>query len=375
MLRCLQIDPTKRVNIDDLVSENLKNQKYEEDKISTSKSLDMTEFEFVSTDFAILEPLDGKEGKVFKAFDKKNKRFVALKSIEVETQDLVENLNEIEILKCFTIKEEKESEESLMSHWETYIDKTKEGKISLKFSLEYGLADLNSLLERREKYTENEIFFILKQLAKGLAALTRKEICHGNICAENVVVFAEGSWFSYKFVDFGFSYKVVKGSENYEIKGLSDLYASPQLKKILNENEQSRNPSDHFDPFKADIYALGVLCLMMMGKKNQVVDIQNDLTILDKEMEYGELKEIVKKMIWPLSENRISIKELTERLDYITTSKPPIDHLYLHQILCKNLQDLSDDSVKYQHYTKINDHESSLGMNLVYVGNEKNPLW
>ena len=358
-----------------MVIENLKNQKDEIAKIYNSKSLGMTEF--VPTDFLILEPLDGKEGKVFKAFDKKNKRFVALKSVEVETEDQDENLNEINILKSFTVKEEKENKENLMGHWETYIDETKkkeEGKIYLKFSLELGLADLNSLLERREKYKENEIFFILKQLAKGLAALSRKEICHGNICAENVVVFAEGSWFSYKFVDFGFSYKVVK-SENYEIKGLSDLYASPQLKKLWNENEQSRDPSDHFDPFKADIYALGVLCLMMMGKKNQVVEIQNDLTKLGKEIEYAELKELVKKMLLPLSENRISIKELTEQLDYIKTSTPPIDHLHLNQILCKNLQELSDDFVKYQHYTKVYDHEGSLGMNLVYVGNEKNSFW
>ena len=364
----MQLDPSKRIHIDKLTeSLSLANQNEDQNLLSGDFSHIS---EFLPGNFVILEPLDGKEGKVFKAFDKHKKQFVALKSVEVETEYLYENLNEKENLK--TIK--KADENYLIGYWDTYIDSTKmkEGKFYLKHSLELGLADLNSLLELRENYTQNEIFFILKQLANSLAALCEKKICHGNICAENVVVFAEKNWFTYKFVDFGFSYKVSE-NENQDIKGLSDLYASPELKSICNDSM----PNTKFDAYKADIYALGVLCLVMMGIKNdQVEGIQNDLSKLENNyLEYEKLKILIKDMLAKKSDDRCNIEKLKLALLDVDT-EPPIEHLYLYNIQTKNLENM-DESVKYQHYTQVKDHEGtfSLGMNLVYVGNENNSFW
>ena len=136
-------------------------------------------------------------------------------------------------------------------------------------------------------------------------------------------------------------------------------------------------PNPKFDAYKADIYALGVLCLVMMGIKNdQVEGIQNDLSKLENNyLEYEKLKILIKDMLAKKSEDRCNIEKLKSALVNVET-EPPIEHLYLYNIQTKNLENM-DESVKYQHYTQVKDHEGtfSLGMNLVYVGNENNSFW
>ena len=136
-------------------------------------------------------------------------------------------------------------------------------------------------------------------------------------------------------------------------------------------------PNTKFDAYKADIYALGVLCLVMMGIKNdQVEGIQNDLSKLENNyLEYEKLKILIKDMLAKKSDDRCNIEKLKLALLDVDT-EPPIEHLYLYNIQTKNLENM-DESVKYQHYTQVKDHEGtfSLGMNLVYVGNENNSFW
>ena len=126
----------------------------------------------------------------------------------------------------------KNKSEEVMIHWKTYKENNGK-KFNLIFSLELGLANLNSLLDCRKRYKQNEIFYILKQLANGLAELKNQGICHGNICAENVVLFAKGDWFIYKFVGFGYSYEIPKDSKVPNIKNISEANASPELKKKI----------------------------------------------------------------------------------------------------------------------------------------------
>lgn len=343
--------------------------------------------DFPASRFVTLEPLDGQDGKVFKSFDKISKIFVALKSVEADS--IEEYINEHESLKIIN----DQSTDILLKHWGTFKDysaQKKEGKVFLKYSLELGLADLNSLLLHREKYSENEIFFILKDLGAALQLLKEKNICHGNICAENVVLFPKNSWFTYKLVDFGFSYKVEKifSKEKekekemekdkekdffYNVNGISENYASPELKKLY--NDQIKDPS--FDPFKADIYALGVLSLFLMGKTSaEVVGIQNDLSKLDDEKEFNELKNLIKKMLAIKVDDRCTIDDLFANLNTKTIT-PPIEHLFIHKIRNKNLDDLKaiKDSVKFHQYLNFDEGNSSLGMNLVYVGNDNKSFW
>ena len=70
--------PSERITIDALTEELEKYQKEEKQNVISDTSFLN---EFPAHLFVSLEPLDGKNGKVYKAFDKKDNRFVALKTI------------------------------------------------------------------------------------------------------------------------------------------------------------------------------------------------------------------------------------------------------------------------------------------------------
>jgi 5'-AMP-activated protein kinase catalytic alpha subunit len=122
--------------------------------------------------------------------------------------------------------------------------------------MEYcGGGDLLSLLMDRSPSTV-ELKQIFKQILEGVQYLHGLGFTHGDIKPENIVLTSSGAA---KLIDFGYSSKTGVGSEENRIGTLT--YAAPELFKRAS-----------FDTEKVDIWALGILMLVMFTRKMPYYD-------------------------------------------------------------------------------------------------------
>lgn len=304
--------------------------------------------------FVILEILGQDDfSVVYKAFDKKTKEFVALKVFK-ETKT-TEFRNEKEMLKVINKKGTTNiaDDNILIKILENYatIGTTK----SIIF-LEAASADLSSVVSLRIKYKENEIFYILNDLMECLFLLNQKNICHGNIKLSNIVLFPRkmdnnlsddllrSNTFTYKLIDYSISHEYKQ-----PLRGMTELYASPELKMVY------KGSSADVDYFQSDMYAVGILCLKLMGLKNNFVEIvKNDLTKLeDYKDKYPNLINVIKEL---LENKAIPSKDLKSfRENILKNSKvrieAPFEKLFVQSIQFQKIEKFDEELCKK--YAKI----------------------
>ena len=131
------------------------------------------------------------------------------------------------------------------------------------------LSDINVLRCKQGKYyKETELFYLLDFLLKAFALLETKNYVHCDIKPQNILIFKkdqEGkNIYHYKIADFGTS--LFLPHDNYiqfkYLKGCTKPYASPELLG----NSDNENV---IDPFKSDVYSLGILMMELMGVFNR----------------------------------------------------------------------------------------------------------
>lgn len=120
---------------------------------------------------------------------------------------------------------------------------------------------INDHITNHKIISEITIFNILRQIVSGLKYLhIDNEICHRDIKPENIVLNINRPHLC-KIIDFGFAKKFTNtNAKTDEIIGTA-YYTAPE---IVLEAFCKRKP---YDPFKADIYALGVSVYIMCQSK------------------------------------------------------------------------------------------------------------
>ena len=197
---------------------------------------------FQIKDYVVFKKRIGKGGfsNIYKAFDKKNQRMVAIKEICLDTLNkykesikretkIMKNLNHPNIVKLY----------------DTIIDDTTD---NIYLVLEYfGRGDFSKFLKKRplkEKYAKK----YLKQLASGLKYLLENKIIHRDLKPQNILVTNLGD---IKITDFGFARYFDNDMVIQTICG-SPLYMAPEIMK-----------NKKYD-LKSDLWSVGIILFEML---------------------------------------------------------------------------------------------------------------
>ena len=294
----------------------------------------------------------GEFGNVYKAFDKTLNKFVALKYVEINLTmyDAVKNLklSDLDSLiinnkkKDFInfdysnegklLKKVSEIDANFIRYYGVYENERADYKKELIFSMELGKAALSDIIFYRKKYPEDELLCIISDLVKQLKLAQKNHICHGDIKLADVIVCFNDIQV-YKLIDFGFGHFLPNDKLKFsEIKGFSSLYASPELKQaILREN--NGNFEDFIDPYKSEIFAIGVVMLKLMGCSNDKIEsIQRKpkKQSFDGQLrkDYPNSYDLVKNLFNFDPTKRFSYQEMLDRLAQFP-KKTPNDKLYI----------------------------------------------
>jgi len=116
--------------------------------------------------------------------------------------------------------------------------------------------DIDKRLSEVNYYTEDELWYLLYEVLKGLVHLQKLNIAHRDIKPENILLNSQGE---VKICDFGFAKKVEIGK--HTLLGTC-AYFSPLLKHALIQGGISVLKVQH-NPFKSDVYSLGVVCIYL----------------------------------------------------------------------------------------------------------------
>ena len=214
----------------------------------------------------MLETLgEGSFGRVFRAYQIATNRFLAIKYLKNPTKHAFEGFKKEDyILKAV----EKINEgKHFLSYEGMFRDEFKSDNCILV--MESGEINLKEILKVRVKYELTNAIYILHSLAQDLLFLEENGIASRDIKTENVILVQNennANLFHYKISDFGIGCILPKSTKNLEIEyfsGLSLYYASPEAKEIFKKNYEEPT----YNPFKADVYSLGIVALQLLGIK------------------------------------------------------------------------------------------------------------
>ena len=189
--------------------------------------------------------------------------------------------------------------------------------------MEKGECDWQQEIERRRKnkqyYTVKQLFLILNQLVSGLIFLQKNKIAHRDIKPQNILIFPQNI---YKITDLGEAKMNLNNEKQKQTFVGSELFMSPLLYNGLRQN---KNIINH-NPFKSDVYSLGLCFLYAMSLNLNVIKIirekkylKNKENIIKDNVkdlpEYSHrLWDIIFKMIEYEEDNRYDFIELGNHL-------------------------------------------------------------
>ena len=105
------------------------------------------------------------------------------------------------------------------------------------------------------------IFIFINDLLEGLLFLKNLNIAHRDLKPNNILVDSNNQ---FKIIDFGIAKKIetLMSSESFTTVGTPN-YMSPELKY----DNQTNQETTHIEPYKSDIYSLGLIILeLLLGK-------------------------------------------------------------------------------------------------------------
>jgi serine/threonine protein kinase len=149
-----------------------------------------------------------------------------------------------------------------------------EGRVKTVIVEEMMSRDVTAEIERRagyeEYWSERELLEILEQLVSALAYAQSMGISHRDIKPQNILISPQNV---FKLGDFGSS-KMNVGSTTQTIQG-TPLYLSPELRRSLTAVLTGSQHVQSYDPFKSDVYSLGMTLLQMaMLQRGAGLDVQ-----------------------------------------------------------------------------------------------------
>ena len=135
--------------------------------------------------------------------------------------------------------------------------------------------DLEKLITARkgkgQVWTQEEILACLDQLITGFVYLQNNGVAHRDVKPQNI--FVENDTEIYKIGDLGSSIMVT--GEDFSIVGTLS-YLSPKVRQGFIHNNYGPTRVIH-DPYKSDVYSLGLILLYMAGKQDEELNYLDGL--------------------------------------------------------------------------------------------------
>ncbi len=249
---------------------------------------------FQIRDYVVFKKRIGKGGfsNIYKAFDKKNQRMVAIKEICLDTLSKYKESikRETKIMKNL-------NHPNIVRLYDTIIDDTTD---NIYLVLEYfSRGDFSKFLKKRplkEKYAKK----YLKQLSSGLKYLLENKIIHRDLKPQNILVTNLGD---IKISDFGFARYFDNDMVIQTICG-SPLYMAPEIMK-----------NKKYD-LKSDLWSVGIILFeMLVGhapfKAKNIFDLmkqieKNDVKIPRDTKISDDCKDLLLKLLQKDPEKRIT---------------------------------------------------------------------
>lgn len=170
---------------------------------------------------------------------------------------------------------------------------------------------IDSKIHSNTYWTEPELLNYAYQLIDPLYHLQAKGISHRDLKPKNIFVSKQGTFL--KIGDFGLSIKVTQSTMT--AVG-TPLYVSPLVRSALARAMETGTYIVHHNPFKSDVYSLGLILLYMATLKS-IDDLCSISTLetkinqrLNKLEEYPMLKAILEKMLKVDESERYDFNEL-----------------------------------------------------------------
>ena len=174
-------------------------------------------------------------------------------------------------------------------------------------------SSIKLLSKTKSNYKESELISILSQIVSAMIYLKKHNIVHRDIKPENILIFKS----IYKLSDFGEAKITNNIIKSHSLRG-TDIYMSPILYNKLKNKERK---AEH-DPYKSDVYSLGI-CFLYASELNfntvksiRGLKYQGLVDILVKKMmkkKYSEtFVDIILNMIRIDEKERIDLYELNK---------------------------------------------------------------
>jgi len=253
-------------------------QKRNNDLLENNEEDELKSFDY--NEYNIITQLgQGTFGKIYLVEDKEKKLFSMKKIILSEELDLEDIIKEYKL--CHKLKHN--NIVKILGLCKTKFDST---TFVIYILMEVGLNDwekeIKNNIEKKIKYSEEELINILKQLINALSFLQSKNVSHRDIKPHNVLIFKDKI---YKIADFGEAKQISKINQNQQINTLrgTELYMSPLLFNGLRTNQIDIK----HNLFKSDVYSLG-LCILYAATLN--IDFIYEIR---KYVDFDEVKKFI----------------------------------------------------------------------------------
>ena len=272
---------------------------------------------FNDKDVVLLEILgEGGFGVVQKAYHKRQQKFIALKSFKDQTEESLEQIKiEDDILLAVEEIRKKNQNCCFLEYYGAFkLDPNNPNLLLLL--MENGLTTLDSILSAGKKYSCKELVYVLRNLINGFAILQKNGIANRDVKTQNIILVEDNSaerHFVYKISDFGISCKLPPHKSTISVQtisGLSKNYAAPEIIKFLNACENNDHFDVEYDPFKGDVFSLGIIALKMIDYSYNKKSFENDKGFFSKLVGYESLIPILKQMLEENPKKRIDFKSL-----------------------------------------------------------------
>jgi len=267
---------------------------------------------------------EGGMGKVYKAFDTKLERAVALKTIRL---DQVRSSREAEE-RIDRFRREAKATASL-NHpniVNLYDYDERDGVFFMTMEYVEG-ATLRHLLDRNKKFTIQEALHIIKQSCLALQYAHERELIHRDIKPSNIALSDEGL---VKVLDFGIA-KILSLTTTLDktktgLRLGSPLYMSPE--------QIEARPLDG----RSDIYSLGVVLHEILTGQRPYGDIETDSMS-------GLFYAIMNRELSPIHESRGDIPVNIDELISKMTAKRPEDRFESVAVLLEKVSSIDEKTV------------------------------
>jgi len=275
----------------------------------------------------ILEKIGkGGSSEVFKIYHKQKSQFLALKYYHLE--DLSEELEQVLKESSIIMELQYLSHPNILQHYGLYKDPL--SKSTFLLEMELGLVNLNEVLQAGKIYNQNEIIYIISGLIDAFMQLENLGIAHRDIKSENIALIPDKltGGFQHKLYDFGISCKLdddAKFISKNSILGYTRSYCSPEVIRIVDEHPNCLN---EYNPFKADVFSLGIVILRMMKLANIKEFKEAKVGIKEK---YRDLWGVLEVVLDEDYKKRLSFKEMHVLITGYERKKPENEQHYIEK--------------------------------------------